>query len=60
MHNHKLKTTVTRLQRNSPFYCYVRSLKMFIVVSNTALYVQIHEHVVALFFDVIAKYDVIV
>ena len=44
---------------SSSFYCYIRCLKMFIIVSKNALYIKIHEVVVPLFYDVISKYDII-
>jgi len=33
---------------------------LFIIVSNNALYIKIHEIVVPLFYDVISEYDIIV
>ena len=46
---------VTPSQRSASFYCYVRCLKLFIIVSNNALYIKIQEIVVPLFYDVISK-----
>jgi len=49
---------VTPSRRSSSFYCYVRCLKLFIIVSNNALYIKIQEIVVPLFYDVILKYKI--
>jgi len=48
---------VTPSRRSASFYWYVRCLKLFIIVSNNALYIKI---VVPLFYDVISKYNIIV
>jgi len=50
---------VTPSRRSASFYCYVGCLKLFIIVSNNALYIKIQEIVVPLFYDVISKYDII-
>jgi len=50
---------VTPSRRSVSFYCYVRCFKLFIIVSNNALYIKIQEIVVPLFYDVISKYDII-
>jgi len=50
---------VTLSRRSALFYCYVRCLELFIIVTNNALYVKIHENLVLLFYDVILKYDVL-
>jgi len=50
---------VTPSRRIASFYCYVRCLKLFIIVSSNALYITIHEIVVPLFHDVISKCDII-
>ena len=49
---------VTQSRRSAFFYCYARCLELFIIVTNNALCVKIHENVVLLFYDVILKYDV--
>jgi len=50
---------VTPSRRSASLFSYVRCLKFFIIVSNNALYIKIHEIVVPLFYDVILKYDII-
>ena len=50
---------VTPSRRSASIYCYVRCLKLFIIVSNNVLYIKIHDIVVPLFYDVISKYDII-
>jgi len=46
-------------RRSPSFYCYIRCLKLFIIVSSNALYIKIHKILVPLFYDVISKYDII-
>jgi len=48
---------VTPSRLSASFYCYVQSLKLFIIVSNNAVYIKIQEIVVSLFYDKISKYD---
>jgi len=50
---------VTPSRRIASFYCYVRWLKLFIILSNNALNIKIQEIVVPLLYDVISKYDII-
>jgi len=50
---------VTPSRSCASFYCYVRCLKLFVIVSNNALYIQMQEIVVPLFYDVISKYKII-
>jgi len=50
---------VTPSRRSASFYCYARCLKLFVIISNNALYIKMQEIVVPLFYDVISKYDII-
>ena len=47
------------VRRSASFYCYVRCLKLFIIVSNNAMFIKIQKIVVPLFYGVILKYDII-
>ena len=50
---------VTPSRHSASFYCYVRCLKLCIIVSNNDMYIKLQEIVVPLFYDVISKYDTI-
>jgi len=51
---------VTPSRHSTSIYCYIRCLKLFVIVSNNVLYIKkIREVVVPLFHDVISKYDII-